>query len=50
MEFSVEQFKAMDDLRDYVKELGKFCARAVITGEHPMLYLDHSEFFLGKLQ
>lgn len=39
----MEQFKTLDDLRDYVKQLGKFCARSVISGEHPTLYLDHSQ-------
>lgn len=39
----MEQFKTMDDLREYVKELGKFYARPTIAGEHPTLYLDHSQ-------
>ena len=39
----MEQFKTLDDLRDYVKQLGKFCARSAISGEHPTLYLDHSQ-------
>jgi hypothetical protein len=39
----MEQFKTLDDLRDYVKQLGKFYARSVISGEHPTLYLDHSQ-------
>lgn len=39
----MEQFKTMDDLREYIKELGKFYARPTIKGEHPTLYLDHSQ-------
>lgn len=39
----MEQFKTMDDLREYVKALGKFYARSTISGEHPTLYLDHSQ-------
>ncbi len=39
----MEQFKTMDDLREYAKELGKFYARSVIAGEHPTLYVDHSQ-------
>lgn len=42
----MEQFKTLDDLREYVKELGKFYARSTISGEHPTLYLDHSQ---GKM-
>ncbi|HTF83657.1 MAG TPA: hypothetical protein VL987_03670 [Cellvibrio sp.] len=39
----MEQFKTMEDLREYVKGLGKFYARPTISGEHPTLYLDHSQ-------
>lgn len=39
----MEQFKTMDDLREYVKSLGQFYARSVISGEHPTLYLDHNQ-------
>lgn len=42
----MEQFKTMDDLREYVKSLGEIYARPTITGEHPTLYLDHSQ---GKM-
>lgn len=39
----MEQFKTTDDLREYVKQLGKFFARSEVHGEHPTLYLDHSQ-------
>ena len=39
----MEHFKTMEDLREYVKGLGKFYARPTISGEHPTLYLDHSQ-------
>jgi len=39
----LEQFKTTDDLREYVKSLGKFRARPAIKGEHPTLYLNHEQ-------
>jgi hypothetical protein len=39
----MEHFKTMEDLREYIKNLGKFYARPSISGEHPTLYLDHSQ-------
>ena len=42
----MDQFKTMSDLREYVKGLGKFCARPTIQGEHPTLYLDDKQ---GKM-
>ena len=36
-------FQTLADLREYVKNLGKFCARPTISGDHPTLYLDHSQ-------
>ena len=41
----MEQFKTTDNLREYVKSLGKFRARPAIKGEHPTLYLNHEHFF-----
>ena len=42
-ETKLEQFKTTDDLREYVKSLGKFKARPAIKGEHPTLYLNHEQ-------
>jgi hypothetical protein len=39
----MEHFKTMEDLREYIKNLGKFYARPSISGDHPTLYLDHSQ-------
>jgi hypothetical protein len=39
----LEQFRTLQDLRDYVSNLGKIYARPAISGEHPTLYLDHSQ-------
>ena len=39
----MEQFKTMEDLREYIKSLGKFYARSITAGEHATLYLDHSQ-------
>ncbi len=39
----MEHFQTLDDLREYVKNLAEFCARPTISGEHPTLYLDHSQ-------
>lgn len=39
----MDQFKTTDDLREYIKSLGRFCARPTPQGEHPTLYLDHSQ-------
>lgn len=38
----MEQFKTLEDLRLYTKELGKYYARPTIRGEHPTLYIDTS--------
>lgn len=34
----MEQFKTLEDLRDYVKDLKKFYARPYTQGQHPTLY------------
>jgi len=39
----MEYFKTADDLREYIKHLDKVFARPAIKGEHPTLYLDHSQ-------
>jgi hypothetical protein len=35
----MEYFKTLEDLRDYVKTLGKFYARPTEKGAHPTLYI-----------
>ena len=39
----MEQFKTTEDLREYIKSLGKICARPTPEGSHPTLYADHSQ-------
>jgi len=39
----VEQFKTLEDLRDYIKTLGNFYARPTERGAHPTLYLNSGE-------
>lgn len=34
----MEQFKTLEDLREYIKDIGSFYARPTTRGEHPTLY------------
>lgn len=38
----MEYFKTVENLRDYIKTLGKFYARPTEHGAHPTLYIDHT--------
>jgi hypothetical protein len=42
-ENEMEQFKTTEDLREYIKSLGKICARPTPEGSRPTLYADHSQ-------
>jgi len=37
------QLNSLEDLRDFVKNLGEFRARPTAKGEHPTLYLSHNQ-------
>ncbi len=37
---TLEQFKTLEDLREYIKRFDKYYARPVVQGEHPTLYLN----------
>ena len=39
----MEQFNTTEDLRDYIKTLGKLSARPTPEASHPTLYMDHSQ-------
>ena len=39
----MEQFKTTEDLREYIKTLGKICARPTPEGSHPTPYIHHSQ-------
>ncbi len=46
----MEQFKTLEDLRDYLAKLEKWFGRPTVEGEHPTLYFekpDDSRFVLG---
>lgn len=45
----MEQFKTLEDLREYIKDIGSFYARPTTRGEHPTLYKgkDGGEFVCG---
>ena len=47
----MEQFKTLEDLRDYLKKFDNYCARPIVEGEHPTLYLNpnssHKELING---
>ncbi|CAD6871890.1 hypothetical protein [Methylomonas fluvii] len=34
---------SVNDLREYIKGLGEFRARPIVAGQHPTLYIDHSQ-------
>lgn len=36
----MEQFKTLDDIREYLKQLSKWFARPIAAGEHPTLHLN----------
>ncbi len=36
----MEQFKTLEDLRDYIKRFEKYYARPIAEGEHPTLFLN----------
>ncbi|MFL0800404.1 MAG: hypothetical protein K6L80_08155 [Agarilytica sp.] len=39
----MDQYKTLEDLRDYVKSLGKLYARPTERGAHPTLYIGKSQ-------
>jgi hypothetical protein len=39
----LEQFKTLEDLRDYIKQLGGFYARPTEKGAHPTLYIGRTD-------
>ncbi len=45
----MEQFKTLEDLREYIKDIGAFYARPTTKGEHPTLYegKDGGEYVSG---
>jgi hypothetical protein len=36
----MEQYKTLEDIREYLKELSKWFARPIVAGEHPTLHLN----------
>lgn len=46
----MEQFKTLEDLREYLSKLEQWFGRAIVEGEHPTLYFakpDDNRFVLG---
>ncbi|WP_347986295.1 hypothetical protein [Methylomonas sp. AM2-LC] len=37
------QLNSVNDLREYIKSLGEFRARTIVSGQHPTLYFDNSQ-------